>query len=284
MKTVIVFGSSGMLGSYVVSFMQQRNYYVIPLSRSDLDLSADNLYQKLESILLEKISLRVGSSVTIINCAGVIKQRDYKALDLIKVNSEFPHLLEKFKTTHKDIKDLDLNVIHITTDCVYSGKSGGYKEGSTHDCLDDYGKSKSLGEPRDLTIIRTSIIGEERGSKLSLLEWVKSKRGQAIQGYTVHFWNGVTCLALAKYIDTVISNNSFWSGVRHIYTKNPYGDKAPSKYELVRKISEVYSLDITVIPHETGLVDRTLSSLYESGAINCSIEDQLRELAAFKIQ
>lgn len=281
MKTVIVFGSSGMLGSYVVSFMQQKDYHVISLSRGDLDLSADNLYQNMERVLLERIEPRKDNPVIIINCAGVIKQRNYKALDLIKVNSEFPHLLEKFKATHEY---LNLNIIHITTDCVYSGRTGCYKENSVHDCLDDYGKSKSLGEPTHLTIIRTSIIGEEKYSKLSLLEWVKSKKGQAIQGYTAHFWNGVTSLALAKYIDTVISNNSFWSGVHHIYTKNPYGDKAPSKYELVRKISEVYSLDITVIPHETGLVDRTLSSLYESGAINCTIEDQLRELAAFKIQ
>jgi dTDP-4-dehydrorhamnose reductase len=280
MKTVIVFGSSGMLGSYVVSFMQQKDYHVISLSRSDLDLSADNLYQNIERVLLERIEPRKNNPVIIINCAGVIKQRNYKALDLIKVNSEFPHLLEKFKATYEY---LNLNIIHITTDCVYSGKTGCYKENSVHDCLDDYGKSKSLGEPTDLTIIRTSIIGEEKYSKLSLLEWVKSKKGQTVQGYTSHLWNGVTCLSLAKYIETIISNNNFWRGVRHIYTKNPYGASTPNKYELVKKISEIYDLGITVIPHETGLVDRTLSSLYDEGAIDCTIEEQLYELKAFVI-
>jgi dTDP-4-dehydrorhamnose reductase len=230
--------------------------------------------------LLERIEPRKDNPVIIINCAGVIKQRNYKALDLIKVNSEFPHLLEKFKASHEY---LNLNIIHITTDCVYSGKTGCYKENNVHDCLDDYGKSKSLGEPTDLTIIRTSIIGEEKYSKLSLLEWVKSRKGQTVQGYTSHLWNGVTCLSLAKYIETIISNNNFWRGVRHIYTKNPYGASTPNKYELVKKISEIYDLDITVIPHETELVDRTLSSLYDEGAIDCTMEEQLHELRAFKI-
>jgi dTDP-4-dehydrorhamnose reductase len=116
------------------------------------------------------------------------------------------------------LADLECNVIHITTDCVFSGRGGRYDENSLHDCLDDYGKSKSLGENQNLTIIRTSIIGEEKTNKKSLLEWVKSQKNNLIFGYTNHFWNGVTCLEMSKFIFTLIKEQNYWKGVQHVYS------------------------------------------------------------------
>lgn len=148
-------------------------------------------------------------------------------------------------------------MIHITTDCVFSGKDGNYDENSLHDEINDYGMSKSLGELCKATIIRTSIIGEELYNKRSLLEWVKSNQGKEINGFVNHFWNGVTCLQLAKIVNEIIQKNMYWEGIRHIFSP-----MSVSKYELVTMINEIYNLDITIIPYETEKVDKTLNTIY----------------------
>jgi dTDP-4-dehydrorhamnose reductase len=150
-------------------------------------------------------------------------------------------------------------MIHITTDCVFSGKHGNYNENAIHDEINDYGMSKSLGELCKATIIRTSIIGEELMNKRSLLEWVKSNQGKEINGFTQHFWNGVTCLQLAEIIYKIIKDELYWEGVRHIFSP-----KSVSKYELINMINEVYNLNITVIPQETQKIDKTLKTIYDT--------------------
>ena len=148
-------------------------------------------------------------------------------------------------------------MIHITTDCVYSGKDGSYTEGSLHDCTDVYGKTKSLGEPPNCSVIRTSIIGEEFGTSRSLIEWVKSQDGKTVNGYTDHWWNGMTCHQTAKVMEKIVRDNLYWESVRHIFTPNPI-----SKCDLVKAISHVHQLDIKVDPVEAPeAVNRTLSTI-----------------------
>lgn len=237
---VFIFGSSGMLGGYLTRYLS--SYFdVIPVTRKEVDLNQDF------SLILDRYSF--DSSDVIINAAGIIKQRDYSAEELIRVNSLFPHFLST----------IGCNVIHITTDCVFSGKQGSYDEDSSHDCLDDYGKSKSLGECPDLTIIRTSIIGEELNNKKSLIEWVKSNQNSNIKGYLNHFWNGVTCLELAKQIRSIIETDSYWKGVRHYNSPD-----IVSKYQLVSDINEIYELNNTVTPVMADYCDRSLQSKYLS--------------------
>ena len=166
-------------------------------------------------------------------------------------------------------------MIHITTDCVFSGKDGNYNELSEHDETNDYGMSKSLGELCKATIIRTSIIGEELTNKRSLLEWVKSNKEKEINGFTQHYWNGVTCLQLAKIIYKVIKDDLYWEGTRHIFSP-----KSVSKFELVSIINEVYDLNITVVPFETEKVDKTLITIYNTNSIFniYSLKEQIIEL------
>jgi dTDP-4-dehydrorhamnose reductase len=147
-------------------------------------------------------------------------------------------------------------MIHITTDCVFSGKDGSYNELSEHDETNDYGMSKSLGELCNATIIRTSIIGEEVQNKRSLLEWVKSNKGKDINGFVNHFWNGVTCLELSNVIYKIINEKLYWNGVRHIFSP-----KSVSKFELVSMINEVYNLNIKINPFETENVDKTITTI-----------------------
>ena len=141
-------------------------------------------------------------------------------------------------------------MIHVTTDCVFSGKDGNYDENSLHDETNDYGTSKSLGELCKATIIRTSIIGEETINKRSLLEWVRSNRGGEINGFTNHMWNGVTCLQLSKIIEKMIREKFYWEGVRHTFSP-----RSVSKYELVSLINEIYDLNIKVNKFEMANFD-----------------------------
>jgi len=168
------------------------------------------------------------------------------------------------------------NLIHVTTDCVFSGKTGSYHEYSTPDETNDYGTSKSLGELCDGTIIRTSIIGEELTNKRSLLEWVISNENRTINGYSNHFWNGVTCLQLAKIIYKIINENSYWKGVRHIYSPT-----SVSKYELCKMISDIYELNITVKEYDTEKVDKSLSTVYQILFNIPELNEQIIEMRNF---
>ncbi len=255
---IFIFGSDGMLGKYLTEYLSS-DFEVIPITRNIIDLNDD--FSKIsEKYIFSYVDV-------IINAAGIIKQRKYSSQELIKINSLFPHFLSTLKC----------NVIHITTDCVFSGRHGLYNEDSPHDCLDDYGKSKSLGECEDLTIIRTSIIGEEIKNKKSLIEWVKSSQNTTINGYINHFWNGVTCLELSKHIENIIKNNCYWKGVRHYFSPN-----IVSKYQLVSYINEIYELNNNVIPLMSEYCDRSLSTKFDS-PVKLTIKEQILELKNFNV-
>jgi len=259
---VFLFGSNGMLGSYV---HKNLNAYfdIIPLTRKDINLN--------ENFSTIKEKYKFLDTDIIINAAGIIKQRNFSYHELVSVNSLFPHFLASLK------KEFQTQIIHITTDCVFSGKDGSYTEDSLHDCIDEYGKSKSLGENPELTIIRTSIIGEEIQNKKSLIEWVKSNTNVKINGYLNHFWNGVTCLELSNQIKEIIDTKNYWNGARHYFSPNTV-----NKYQLVSQINEVYELGNNVIPIMSNHCDRSLSTIYYS-PIKKTIKEQLVELKNFKI-
>lgn len=262
---IIVFGSNGMLGRYLSKYLSSK-YEVVALTRAAIDIARSD-----ESKLLQFLHTIVAKDDVIVNAAGIIPQRGVQNLaDMHTVNAVFPHILAKFKN------EVGCNVIHITTDCVFSGAKGGYVETDTHDYVDEYGKSKSLGEDQSITNIRTSIIGEEKANKKSLLEWVISNRGKVIDGYENHFWNGVTCLELAKLIDSIIANNSYWSGVRHVFSP-----EIVSKYELVNMINDIYDLHITVHKKTTDTdVRRDLRTVF-TPMISKPLRDQILELKKF---
>ena len=260
---VFLFGANGMLGNYVRSYLSNNRIEVVSLTRKDCDLEELSVLS-LKKFLEEK---GLGADDVIVNCAGVIpqasKDNELSKRNYYKINSILPIILSML-TNH---------MIHITTDCVFSGKTGGYHEYSTHDEVNDYGTSKSLGELCDGTIIRTSIIGEEMVNKRSLLEWVISNENRTINGYSNHFWNGVTCLQLAKIIYKIINENKYWKGVRHIYS--PF---SVSKYELCLMISDIYELNIKVQEFDTDRVDKSLSTVYKDNFNIPELKEQLIEM------
>ena len=242
---IIVLGSTGMLGCYVSAYFKL-GYDVINITRKELDVRKTTPYE-----LDFWVSSICEPGDVVINCIGLIKQKDNSVRDQIIVNSLFPHLLADSCEAN------NVNFIHITTDCVFSGMRGNYNENNSHDCMDTYGKTKSLGEPENATVIRTSIIGEERDTNYSLLSWVLSQK--EIKGYVNHFWNGMTCLQLAKEIEQIVKHELYWRGVCHLFTMPEI-----TKYELCQVISDVYKLGIKVEKHDTDICDRTLKTIYDN--------------------
>lgn len=205
----------------------------------------------------------------IINCIGILIYGSRDRVDnAIYVNSYFPHFLEKISD------ELDSRLIHISTDCVFSGNRGAYQEGDFRDANDVYGRTKALGEiinERDITI-RTSIIGPElKENGEGLFHWFMSQQGE-INGYTKAFWSGVTTLELAKAIVFVIENDI--SGLVQLTN----GIKI-SKYELLCLFKEFWNrTDIEIKKCDDKHVDK---SLCRSSKISYKVPDynvMLKEL------
>lgn len=242
-KFIRVYGANGMLGRYVCSWLRSKGHIVDEIVRDrwfDISWTTD-----------KQILQQTNGADYVVNCAGIIKQRKGVNIEeMIAVNSVFPHQLARI------CGDKGIPLIHITTDCVFSGERGCYTELDPHDCLDAYGKTKSLGEPESACVIRTSIIGEKTGDSNSLLEWAKSQKGKRVKGFTTHKWNGVTCLQLAKIIETMISDPyRIWKGVRHVYSPD-----WANKYDLMANFNEIYDLDLTIDHSCPEPCDRRLAS------------------------
>lgn len=246
---IFVFGAHGMLGRYVSMYFK-RHYQVSEITHADFDVSECN-HVSLKYFLFER---GIERGDVVINCAGIInKLVDVVGeLKTVQINSAFPHLLATV------CSEIGVKVIHPSTDCVFDGLRGSYTENDVHSPTDFYGKTKSVGEPKNCTVIRTSIIGEEVNQGRSLVEWVKKNKGSEIGGYTNHVWNGVTCYEFAKICHKIIEGNLYWDGVRHIFSNSV------TKYELVELVNVLYNLGIKIMPKETPIkCDRTLSSIYD---------------------
>jgi dTDP-4-dehydrorhamnose reductase len=246
---IIVFGANGMLGRYVSTYFKRKGLDVLELTREEIDLSDYNAYPGISNYITP------GSIV--INCAGTIKPIANKQSKekTFMVNSIWPNYLAKFCKLHS------VQCIHITTDCVYTGSLGSYVETSFSDMLDDYGLSKDIGDycSRNCTVIRTSIIGEELHSSRSLIEWAKSQKNQTVNGYTDHYWNGVTCLELAKVIEKAL-DAPLPIGIMHIHSID-----SVTKFQLLQLISDAFKLDLNILPVESGIpCNRTLKSNLET--------------------
>lgn len=268
---IYLFGSTGMLGNYIKNKLNP-SFNLSCINRKDFDIFKDN-FVKLTIILKD-----LKENDIIINCAGVIPQKssnnEYKKY--IKINTLFPHKLQSI------VKKKNAKLIHITTDCVFDGKKGSpYNENDTHTETNIYGVSKSLGEPENATVIRTSIIGEELKDKKSLLEWVKSNKNKTINGYSNHLWNGVTCLELSKIIYKIIDESLFWKGVRHIYSPT-----IVSKNELCELISREFNLNINVIKYlDNENINNSLISIYNLNIYSIpDISNQIHEIAHLRIK
>lgn len=267
MVKIAILGSTGMLGNAVSDyFLGKENYQVYLSSRDEACEKENHFYfdaTNPSSSVLPQVDY-------VINCIGVIKPFMKKGIEnAIVVNSIFPHKFANF------CKENNTKMIHITTDCVFSGKTGRYFESSLHDCLDEYGKTKSLGEPNNCMVIRTSIIGQEIKNNVSLVEWARSQKGKEVRGFTNHLWNGVTTTEYAKICDQIIQKNLYKEELYHVYSNYV------NKFQLLNLISDSLSLGLQVSPHQTEeSCDRTLATEKDlmSKLEISTIEEQIKNL------
>jgi dTDP-4-dehydrorhamnose reductase len=234
---ILVFGSNGMAGHVVVKYLKNCGHTVHTVARSNADYFLDIEKTELTKIFINEIKHDYDF---IINCVGLLVKDSIERPDLaILINSWFPHYIEYA------IKDSKTKLIHLSTDCVFDGSNGNYIESDFHSETNYYGRSKSLGEvnnQKDITF-RMSIIGPEiKSDGTGLLQWILKNTESNISGWENAWWNGVTTLQLAKCIEAYIQNPKI-SGIYHLV--NNY--QKINKYELLKKINEIYSLNKNVI-------------------------------------
>jgi len=260
---IAVFGSTGMLGSTLSMYLSAEVDHITEVNRRGEPVVLGNPTIKLDVTRLTDLSeaLQHQRFDYIINAVGLVKQliNDESNQDLklaFAINSEFPALLNDYSEKQS------VPVIQIGTDCVYSGGQGNYTEDSNFDGADVYGLSKISGEnlSRSIMTVRTSIIGREIHSNISLMDWfLCQKQNARVKGFSNHFWNGVTTLEFARVVGGIIKYNNFDSGVTHLVPANQV-----SKFELLEDLAREFNrTDINIEPFESNkAVNRTLSTLY----------------------
>lgn len=261
MSRILVLGGSGMLGHKMFQVLGARfpdvkcslsGHQVDPvLARTDMYFG-DRLILGLD--VLDQVRLREilqdEKPDVVVNCVGVIKQR-YEAHDpllSITINSLLPHLLAEICDPWGG------RVIHFSTDCVFSGRTGSYTEQSPSDAEDLYGKSKFLGEVArsNALTLRTSIIGHEIKNFASLLDWFLACEGKSISGYCKVLYSGVTTNYLARVVGDVIEHHESLSGLYQVTSQ------AISKYDLLCLVRDAYGLDVEINPEDTTVSDRSM--------------------------
>lgn len=247
MKKILILGVSGMAGHVVFTYLGELKKYEILGTTNSNSFGQNTLkldiYNKEE---LNKIIFDFNPDF-VINCIGVLINGSKNSPDnAIYANSYFPHYLSKL-SYEKHFK-----LIHISTDCVFSGKEGKYSEKSIKNATDVYGLSKSLGEiinTKNITI-RTSIIGPEIKDKgEGLFHWLLNQEGE-INGYKSNLWSGVTTLELAYFIAWILDEK--FIGLVHL-TNN----ESISKFELLTLISKVFNKQIVISDHKDYKCDKS---------------------------
>jgi dTDP-4-dehydrorhamnose reductase len=186
----------------------------------------------------------------VINCIGIVKQHPAAAdpLSSISVNALFPHRLAHL------CRAAGIRLLHISTDCVFSGRRGRYSETDIADAEDLYGRSKFLGEVSydGCLTLRTSMIGHELMSSHGLVEWVLSQDGKTIHGYPRAIFSGFTTKALAKLIIEIIEKYPAMQGVWHV------ASEPVSKFHLLSLVKDTYGLKLNIEADDTVVYDRSL--------------------------
>jgi dTDP-4-dehydrorhamnose reductase len=211
----------------------------------------------------------------VVNCVGIVKQRREAkaAIASIEINALLPHrLLEMCAST-------GARLIHFSTDCVFSGRKGGYTEDDSPDPEDLYGRTKLIGEVSDAPglTLRTSIIGLELSRHTGLIEWFLAQRG-TVRGFRRAIYTGLTTLEMGRLVRRLIERPEPLHGVWHVAS-------APiSKYDLLMDLArKLGRRDIDIVPDEDFACDRSLSAdrfLHETGYAPPSWDAMLTELAA----
>lgn len=272
-KRVLILGATGMLGSAVYGVLKDKYDLALTVRNKDkiklleeaygetsnhkvYEFDAEKVYNDFVSKkgnpgeYLSSFLEDVGEIDYVVNSIGItIPFAMENAALTFFINGALPHILANI---------FGDRLIHITTDCVYNGKEGfPYDENSLKTPIDIYGLSKSLGEPQNCLTIRTSIIGKELESFTGLLEWFLHQPNKEVNGFTEHYWNGVTTKQFGKICDQIMSDRGRYpkTGVYHVFSTTV------SKYEMLQKFKKKYNLDVQVNEEKENKLNRSLSTV-----------------------
>ncbi|WP_333673701.1 SDR family oxidoreductase [Streptococcus parasuis] len=245
---LLILGGTGMAGHTISIYFKEAGHDVTAFSRSKVDY-CKNVNGDITDFENLKKLINEGQYDAIINAIGILNQdaEDYKS-NAVLLNSYLPHFLSD--TT----KEMKTRVIHMSTDCVFSGKTGGYSETSFRDGETFYDRSKALGElenNKDLTF-RNSIIGPDMSERgIGLFNWFMKQEGQ-INGFTKAIWTGVTTLTLAKAMEQALKEN-----LTGLY--NLVNNETISKYELLKLFNKYMKYEqIEILPSDNLSLDKSL--------------------------
>lgn len=249
-----------MLGHVVYYYLKETQKYDVLNTVYRNKLTSDSIICDVRDQDHLKSVLHELSPDVIVNCVGaLIQESKTNPANAIYLNAMLPHIL-------KELADkINAKLIHVSTDCVFSGKKGNYAEDDFRDADDVYGRSKALGEIFDAPhcTLRTSIIGPElKKNGAGLFHWFMSQDNE-VKGYTKALWSGVTTLELAKTMHKVIENNL--KGLYHVTN-----GKSISKFELLKLLNELRETQIEIGRDDEHIVDKSLQS---SSQFNFKVPD-----------
>lgn len=261
-KKIVVLGANGMIGHKVFEVLSRYDDFDAYGTVTSKEIFNNCLPINFESKIYENVYADKIETVkkiietikpdVVINCIGITKQSD-QIKDVEKsiiINALFPHILADVCSNN------DIRFITFTTDCVFDGQKGNYKETDLPTCHDVYGMTKFLGEVKDkknTLTLRTSIIGHELNSNISLLNWFLSQKN-SVKGYKKAIFSGFTTLEFAKLLAEKIIPNEDLCGLYQISVNSI------SKYDLLKIVADVYKKNIKIEADDVVKIDRSLNS------------------------
>lgn len=274
-KRILVVGSKGMAGHVIFHYLRSlKEYHVTDVSRNNAYfISTYTIVDITEFTSLFHV-LETEKPDIVINCIGVLIQDAETNPDrAILINSYLPHYLARKG------RELGFKLIHIGTDCVFSGKKGHYIETDIQDGVGSYAQSKALGEVtygNNLTL-RTSLIGPElKSNGVGLFHWFMLQTGH-IKGYTNAMWTGVTTIELAHAIHNIIQGEV--TGLVHLVNNDVI-----SKYDLVGLFKEVFGCShISIDPYGSYVVDKSLINT-KGTIVQLSYRNMIIEMREWMLQ
>ena len=280
---ILIFGGDGMLGHRLLRHLSTAHETRVTLRRKLPDYARLGLFSRNNAFDETDVrdSGRVAAVVSgfgpqaVINATGIVKQRpEAHDPDISNdVNALFPRRLALLCRTH------GAQLVHLSTDCVFSGEKGNYTESDKPDPVDLYGQTKLQGEvggPGAITL-RTSMVGRELARNTGLVEWFLAQKGKTIKGYRKAVFSGFTTLELARLIEKLLTRHPDAHGLYH-------ASSAPvSKLDLLTSLNRKLRLGVTIVPDDSVKYDRSLDSTRFRAAFGYSPptwDAMLDELAA----
>jgi len=282
-KRILILGATGMLGHKLVQCLEP-TLEVWSTIRSNYEhVKKYGLFvpeKTIETVNVEnetdlRRAIETSDPDVVINAVGIIKQlpSSKDVVATLTVNSILPHRLKQLSDEY------GFYLVCVSTDCVFGGDKGNYREDDPADALDLYGRSKNIGEVTEgnCLTLRTSIIGRELGSSHSLVEWFLNNRGRTVKGFTNAIYSGFPTVVFADILLELLLRETPLTGLYHV------SSEPINKYELLSLVNREYDAGAEIVPFDDFRIDRSLDSTRfrsETGFTPPKWEEMIRRMAA----